>query len=454
MIRRRLVVTASATLAAALVVLTTGFYMLLSWQLESGADGVLRARAGAAAATVTTLQGRLKVNETPFDEVLDSGVWVFDAAGAPVSGPPVPGRLDAPARELGTVSRPTFRDIDHDLRMLAIPLREPPAPDAVVVVALSLVPYENAERTALIGALVFDVLVLGLGALLVRRSVTQALRPVARMTAQAARWSERDLDRRFGLGPSRDELTGLAATLDGLLGRLSAALRHEQRVTAEIAHELRTPLAQVRLETEVALRRDRPAAELRDVLRNVLDGTDRMAAALDTLIGLARRSIDPSAGTATVAEVAADALRACLARGREIRLDTGRAAGLVVGCDREVVGRMLQPLLDNALRYGRSAVLLRVRRSGDPGAPGAPGDSGDSGGDVVFAVGDDGPGFDAGELDAVLAPGAQGRATAPGQGAGLGLALARRLAEAGGGTLTPRVSPEGGGLIELRLPLA
>ncbi|MER6177587.1 ATP-binding protein [Streptosporangium sp. NPDC001681] len=437
MIRRRLVVTATAALAAALVVLTMGFYLVLSRQLEKGADGVLRARAGAAAATVTTFQGRLRVNETPFDEVLDSGVWVFDAGGVPVSTPPVPGPLDSPAQKLSAVSRPTFRDVGDDVRMLAVPLHDPPTPDAVVVVALSMIPYRDAERTALIGALVFDMLVLGLSTLLVRRSVTQALRPVAQMTAQAAKWSERDLDRRFGLGSPRDELTGLASTLDGLLGRLSAALRHEQRVTAEIAHELRTPLTRLRLETEVALRRDRSAAELQAVLRRVLDGTDRMTAALDTLIGLAQRSIDPSAGTAAAVDVAADVLRACRARGREIQLDLECAAGLVVGCDREVVLRMLQPLLDNALRYGRSAVLLRVSRSGN---------------DAVFAISDDGPGFGVGELEAVLGPGTQGRAAASGEGAGLGLALARRLAEAAGGTLTPKVSR--GGLVELRLPVA
>ncbi|SNT33604.1 Signal transduction histidine kinase [Streptosporangium subroseum] len=437
MIRRRLVATATATLAVALVALTMGFYTALSWRLESDADGVLRARAEAAAATVTTFRGRLRVNETHFDEVLDSGVWVFDAAGVPVSAPPVPGPLDPLARRLSSVSRSTFRNVGDDLRMLAIPLHGPATPDAIVVAALSLIPYEHAERTALIGALVLDVLVLGLSALFVRRAVTQALRPVAQMTAQAARWSERDLDRRFGLGSPRDELTGLASTLDSLLGRLSAALRHEQRVTAEIAHELRTPLAQLRLETEVALRRDRSAAEFQAVLRQVLDGTDRMAAALDTLIGLARRSIDPSAGTAAAVDVAADARRACRARGREIQLDLECAAGLTVGCDHEVVLRMLQPLLDNALRYGRSAALLRVSRSEN---------------DVVFAIVDDGPGFAAGELETVLGPGAQGRAAAPGEGAGLGLALARRLAEAAGGVLTPKVSQ--GGLIELRLPVA
>ncbi|MFJ2033568.1 sensor histidine kinase [Streptosporangium sp. NPDC087985] len=440
MIRRRLVVTATAMLAVALAALTIGFYAVLSWRLEGNADGVLRARAEAAAATVTTRDGRLVLTETPFDEALDNGLWVFDSGGALVSAPSRPSRLDRLAQDLGTSSRATFRDAGEDTRMLALPLHDAETPDATVVVALSLVPYENAERTALIGALVFDVLILALGALFVRRAVTQALRPVAQMTTQAATWSERDLDRRFGLGPPRDELTGLASTLDSLLGRLSAALRHEKRVTAEIAHELRTPLAQLRLETEIALRQERSVAQLRAALRHVLDGTDRMAEALETLIGLAQQSINPSTGTSTATDVAVEAVeavRACHAPGREIRLDLGRSANLVVGCDREVVLRMLQPLLDNALRYGRSTVVLGVSHHENH---------------VMFTVADDGPGFGADEVEAVFGPGAQGSAARPGEGAGLGLALARRLADTAGGSLTAKISQ--GGLVELRLPAA
>src|SRR5205085_10439114 len=127
--------------------------------------------------------------------------------------------------------------------------------------------------------------------------VGRALRPVAEMTSQAADWSERDLDRRFAMGPARDELTGLAATLDGLLGRLSAALRHEKQLTAELAHELRTPLAQIRAETELALARQRTASELHEALEAVLGYTDRMTSVVNTLMAAAESQADPHAGT-------------------------------------------------------------------------------------------------------------------------------------------------------------
>lgn len=73
------------------------------------------------------------------------------------------------------------------------------------------------------------------------------------MTADAEDWGAHDLDRRFDLGPARDELTGLGAVLDGLLSRITASRRHEQRFAADVAHELRTPIAAIRGRAELAL---------------------------------------------------------------------------------------------------------------------------------------------------------------------------------------------------------
>ncbi|GAA4585338.1 HAMP domain-containing sensor histidine kinase [Planotetraspora phitsanulokensis] len=437
MIRNKLVITATATLAAALGALTIGFSSVLSWRLEQDADGVLRARAEAAAANITIRQGHLALADTPYDEALDSSVWVFDGNGTLISSPSRLSRLDPAARTVSTSPQPTPRDVHDDTRMLALRLRDAGAPKATVVAALSLIPYEDAARTALIGALIFDVLILAIGAFFIRRTVLHALRPVGQMTAQAATWSERDLDRRFGLGPPRDELTGLAATLDTLLARLSAALRHEKRVTAEIAHELRTPLTQLRLETEIALRQDRPPDQLRSALRQVLAGTDRLADTVDTLIGLAQQSIDPSTGTCKALEAANAALRSSTSLDKDVRLDPSAQTDLVVACDRDVVLRILHPLLDNAARYGRSTVMLGICRDGN---------------NVVFSVADDGPGFGPEEISTVFMPGVQGAAAGPGEGAGLGLALARRLTDAAGGTLTAKLS--NGGLIEVHLPAA
>src|SRR3954454_22328247 len=181
------------------------------------------------------------------------------------------------------VDRATERNPTEHIRLLA----QPAGDGRVVVVGVSMDPYRHTERLGAGFTLILDAFVLIAGALGARRAVGAALRRVAEMTERAAEWSEHDLHRRFALGPARDELTALAATLDGLLGRIDAALRHEQRFSAEMAHELRTPLAGVRAEAELALHAGRSDAELRAALETVLAGTDRMAAVIDTLLAAA-----------------------------------------------------------------------------------------------------------------------------------------------------------------------
>ena len=110
---------------------------------------------------------------------------------------------------------------------------------------MSLDPYEETATTALVGSVLLAVLLLGAVTLMTRWILGRALLPVSRMTEDAAAWSDHDLDRRFDLGEPYDELTRLAATLDALLERLAASIRHEQRFAAELSHELRTPLARI-----------------------------------------------------------------------------------------------------------------------------------------------------------------------------------------------------------------
>jgi len=135
-----------------------------------------------------------------------------------------------------------------------------------LVAGISLKPYEQTEATALVDSVLLGAVLLVVVGFAAWWLLASALRPVGRMTEQAALWSERDLDRRFNLGPPHDELTRLGATLDGLLDRLGASLRHERRFSAELSHELRTPLARIIAEAELALLRERKTPEYREAL--------------------------------------------------------------------------------------------------------------------------------------------------------------------------------------------
>ena len=184
------------------------------------------------------------------------------------------------------------------------------------------------------------------------------------MTEDAAAWSEHDLDRRFGLGEPYDELTRLAATLDSLLERIAASLRHEQRFTAELSHELRTPLARISGEAELMLRRERTPDEYRAALAAIQRSVDQMTRTVRRLSrpharrrgsSTTQRRREPSRQSSRTPRETAPTSTF----GVTLPAEPARVAA-----DEELVERMVQPLLDNAVRYGRSAVDVSLVRNG------------------------------------------------------------------------------------------
>ena len=261
------------------------------------------------------------------------------------------------------------------------------------------------------------------------------------MTEQAAAWSELDLDRRFDQGEPHDELTLLAGTLDVMLDRIAASLRHERRFSAELSHELRTPLARVIAEVELALRRDRTPEEYRSTLELVLGNAQQLTRIVETLFAAAQHEVAGARGTADAYAVAADAIGAVssLATERRVKVDADRpAAPLRLGLDGDLAERVLQPVVENACRYGASWARVSLTRSGSK---------------IVYVVEDDGPGSPrrsrraSSSREPAALPAREGKTA----GAGLGLALARRLARTASGDVTARTT-EGGGCFVVTLP--
>jgi signal transduction histidine kinase len=268
-----------------------------------------------------------------------------------------------------------------------------------------------------------------------------SLQPVVRMTRQAAAWSERDLDRRFALGEPYDELSELAATLDALLDRLAASLRREQRFSAELSHELRTPLARVRAESEIALRREREPSEYRRALELINENATSLTRTVDALVAAARHESGGTRGTADALAVAEAAVRGCAELAAERHLDLRvDAAGprARLGLDRDLAERILLPILENACRYGEQHVCVSVVRQNSS---------------VVYTIVDDGDGIAFEESDRIFEPGVRGSAARnSSEGAGLGLALARRLARSAGGDVEALTGPPRGGRFIVTLP--
>ncbi|HET8948981.1 MAG TPA: ATP-binding protein [Solirubrobacteraceae bacterium] len=423
-IRRRLLLTSMLTLAVGLGALLLAGNVLLDRRVAAETRSLLDGRADAEVAAVEVSADGVRVRETSNDAELDRSSWVFER-GRVLEGPPsAPAPLDRAAMALGRAGEAAVRDAPGDMRLLARPLRPPGGgePVGTVVVAVSTASLEALESGVLLGSLVLAVLVMIAGYFAIRGAIAGALGPVAQMTDAAEDWSEHDLDRRFSLGEPRDELTGLAATLDRLLARIAASRRHEQRFASEAAHELRTPLARMRGRAELALADD--GADTRAVLEGVVEQTERMASSIDALLAIARAELDPAGGTVDLAAIAGEL------DGVELHVEEAlpHAEG-----DPEIARRALAPLVENARRHARSAVTVELSGSG---------------GRVRAAVRDDGPGPGP-DPERLFAPGVRGE-DAQGGGAGLGLALARRLARSCGGDVVAGPGP--GGCFVLELP--
>src|SRR5258708_59831 len=221
-LRRRLLLVVLATGVVVVAGLVAGFNLVLGTTLDSNAHNLVRARAAAQLASLRVEHGRLAVGEAPDDRSADAYLWVF-AGTHPLEQPRAAPDVERAVH--GLIGGPKrFIDVSStDTRLYAAPVIVRGKRVGTVVAGVSLAPYEETRGTALIASIVFGALVLVLLGVVSRWLLAASLRPVVRMTRQAAAWSEHDLDHRFALGPPDDELTELAATLDGLLDRLAAS---------------------------------------------------------------------------------------------------------------------------------------------------------------------------------------------------------------------------------------
>ncbi|MDE2501896.1 MAG: sensor histidine kinase N-terminal domain-containing protein, partial [Burkholderiales bacterium] len=239
------------------------------------------------------------------------------------------------------------------------------------------------------------------------------------------------------------ELQPVARAIDGLLERVRDSLLRERTLTADAAHELRTPLAALRLQAQVA-RRSRSPRELAAALDELLSGTDRAARMVDSVLALARLDGRTAAAMAT-REVALGELARLvgaefqpLARQRGIALTVAGAEVPVCG-DEEALAIALRNLLANALRHARARIEVQV-----------------SGGDgtAQLLVRDDGPGFSAASARRAFHRFYRGNeADRPAHdGAGLGLALVLRVVQLHRGSVAIVDGIEGGAGVAMTLP--
>jgi two-component system sensor histidine kinase QseC len=240
------------------------------------------------------------------------------------------------------------------------------------------------------------------------------------------------------------EMQPMLAALNGLFGRIGALLDGERRFTADAAHELRTPIAAIRAQAQVALGAADDAAR-RHALASTIAGCDRAARLIEQLLTLARLEAG-GAGAAASVDLAALARRVvgelapqAVAAGGTLALDAPPSLR-VPGHD-GLLGVLLRNLVDNALRYGPAGGEVLVTLAG-------------AGATATLQVDDAGPGLADGDL-ARLGERFFRAADAAASGSGLGWSIVRRVAALHGATVDAACSPTLGGLrVTVRLPAA
>lgn len=275
----------------------------------------------------------------------------------------------------------------------------------------------------------------------------RALEPVDRLTRAARLIGGGSLSTRLDVGKTGDELQRLAETLNEMLERIELSFRRISEFTADASHELRTPVSLIRTEAEVALRRSRDPEDYRVALEHILAETERTTRLLEQMLALARtdsgrefleiRDVDLKA----VAEQAVEAWEG-VARSKEmtLRSELPLAAVRVRG-DESALRRVIDILLDNAVKYSKENATISLSLRGNAG-------------NAVLAVQDDGIGIPAAEQSKIFdrfyrVDKARSRSQG---GAGLGLAIAAWIVAQHRGTISVESVLGKGSRFEVKLP--
>ena len=429
-IRARLAIAFAAALMLVLLLAGTFVYLRVSDSLTSALDDRLEVQAHELVALpdngeipTTGLPGGAD-DEDGFSQIVRPDGEVLASSLAPAVG----SALDAATLQRVAASGAVTEEmavagVDGEARVLAVPI-DGPSGELIVVAGIST--EDRAEALAgILGAFAIGgplavLLAAGLGSLLAARS----LAPVEAIRRRAGEITLQRSGERLPLPEADDEIRRLGQTLNAMLDRIEASLERERVFVADAAHELRTPLAILRAELELALRPDRTPAEMRAALDSAAEEARRLSRLAEDLLVIARSDEDKLPIKPERVElrpllerVATRLEPAAAGAGRTISIEG--PAGLNAHLDAMRIEQALGNLVDNALRHGAGDVRI---------AAGAEATT------VFMDVSDGGAGFSADFERKAFERFSRADEGRTGGGTGLGLAIVRAIAEAHGGS--------------------
>jgi heavy metal sensor kinase len=324
-------------------------------------------------------------------------------------------------------------------------LADPRGGDFRVRFAIREEPYRTPLRELRTYCALFFPLILLLCGVLGFVIIRRALSPVEELRRHAERISRMNLSERVPMSSERGELADLARTFNEMLDRLEAAVDDLKHLAADAAHELRTPLANLRAEIETAIQKERTVGEYEAVLASVSEEVGRMTRIVSDLLTLAKMDLRQYAleksrvPLRSLLEEARETWQAAAeANGIEVRLE---GADVAVSGDPAALGRVFMNLVENAVKYNRrdGKVTISLERAAEA---------------ARIRVTDTGVGIPPEHLPKLFhrfyrADRARSRETG---GAGLGLAIVKSFIDAHGGTIAVTSSRESGTQFTIDLP--
>jgi signal transduction histidine kinase len=339
-------------------------------------------------------------------------------------------------------SDPVYRSMRADgtpLRVLVVPIPRVPRENVVLWRPVDFIAdYKRASLTVFgIAILVILLTATWAGSFMARRG----LRPLRTMADVASEIEARDLSRRLTVTRA-DELGRLAAAFNRMLDRLQFAFEQQRQFTADVSHELRAPLAVIRAEIDLSLRRPRDASSYLASITSIQAEIAHLEALIDMFLTVAR----VEAGFSEVKDMDASelTLRAIgrmgkFAGSRGITINEKIVPGTIVAGEPEQFERILVSLFHNAIKFCKEGGTVEVDLSARQGS-------------VEIKVRDDGPGFSDEALAHALDRFWRDTTTRSTGASGLGLTIAKSAIERWGGRIHLANSPRGGGEISIALP--
>jgi signal transduction histidine kinase len=448
----RLTLLYAATLVAGLIVFAAVVTAYIDRSFKSELDLRLMTAARATAAIPDMEAGEPRVDA--MDRRQLQLIWGSSLAGAVLDArraviasnvPLIPKAVVAAASAVQ--NEPDWLTVTTEgksLRMAVVPLLAGGHPAGQAIAWRESDPVEDPDRLAVRAFAILVPLFAILFTIVASQVAARALAPVRDMAATVSGIEAGDLSRRLPPPVRQDELGRLGAAFNRMLDRLQAAFERQRQFTADASHELRSPLAVVRAEADLALQRERTPAEYRRALQAIVEEADRLESLVADLLAAARAEQAPAgegvADLTALASKAASRVEA-LARRRDVRVHVAGNGRVLVRGRPEEIARIPLALIHNAIEHASHHGRVEVAVVAHDGW-------------ARLTVDDDGPGFTPAELAHATERFWRGDSARGRSGTGLGLAIAAAIARSTGGSITLGAAPAGGARVTIELPLS